>query len=178
MDIAIPCTIRRLNPDDAEEWAKLRREALESHPFAFGSSVPDEFRSLVETSSERLKGSEDSAYFGAFANDVIVGTIGIHRDGSAKRRHKCGIVAMFVRDRNRRSGIGELLMKAAIQHARSWDGVEQVLLVVNDVAPEAKRLYERNGFRTWGLEPRSLRLADRYTDATHMILDLREWQDT
>jgi GNAT superfamily N-acetyltransferase len=80
---------------------------------------------------------------------------------------------MFVRPENRRGGVGELLVRTAIEHARSWIGVEQILLVVNDVAPEAKRLYERSGFRVWGIEPRSLKHNGLYTDATQMILDLR-----
>jgi len=174
----MPSTIRRLNPGDAHAWARLRQEALETCPLTFGASLPDEFNALVETAGDRLEVREDSAFFGAFVNNALIGTIGIHRDSGAKRRHKCGIVAMFVRSGNRRSGVGALLVKAAIQHARSWEGMEQVQLVVNDVAPEAKRLYESNGFRTWGVEPRSLRHAGRYTDATHMILHLRERETT
>jgi len=174
MDTAIPFTIRMLNPGDAQAWAELRLEALETRPLAFGASLPGEFSVLVETARERLKVSEDSAAFGAFIDNALVGTIGIRRDDGAKERHKCLIVAMYVRGDHRRIGAGELLMRAAIQHARTWEGVEQILLVVNDVAPEAKRLYERFGFRSWGIEPRSLRHDGHYTDAIHMIFDLRE----
>ncbi len=172
MHKVIPCTIRRLNSDDAPAWARLRQEALETHPLAFGASLPDKFSTLIDAAIDRLKVCADSAYFGAFVKDVLIGTVGIHRDDGAKRRHKCVLVSMFVREVNRRTGAGELLMRAAIQHARSWNGVEQVLLVVNDVAPEAIRLYERSGFRTWGIEPRSLQYNGLYTGATHMILDL------
>src|SRR5882672_11249242 len=110
MDTAIPCTIRRLNPGDAQLWAVLRQEALETHPLAFSSSVPDDFNTLVETAIDRLKINEDSAFFGAFVNDVLVGTVGIHRNDGAKERHKCLLVSMFVRSENRRSGIGEMLV--------------------------------------------------------------------
>lgn len=174
MDKVIPCTIRRLNPEDAHAWAELRLQALETHPLAFGAALPEEFKSLVETAIERLAVREDSAAFGAFVDNILVGTVGIRRDDGVKERHKCLLVAMYVRSGNRRAGVGEFLVRTAIQHARSWKGVEQVLLVVNDVAPEAKRLYEKSGFRTWGIEPRSLRHDGLYTDATHMILDLRE----
>lgn len=174
MNTAIPFTIRRLNPADAPAWADLRREALETHPLTFGSSVPQEFKTLVEIAVDRLEVRDNSAFFGAFIDNALIGTVGIRRGDGEKRWHKCGIVAMFVRAGNRRSGVGGMLMKAAIDHARSWEGAEQVQLVVNDVAPEAKRLYERCGFRTWGIEPQSLRHAGRYTDATHMILNLRD----
>jgi RimJ/RimL family protein N-acetyltransferase len=166
------CTIRRLNPDDAVQWAQLRLEALETSPLAFSSSIPIEFHALVEIAIDRLELRETSAFFGAFVDDMLQGTVGIHRETGEKTRHKCTIVAMFVRAGNRRKGLGEMLMTAVIQHARDWEGVEQIQLVVNDVAPEAKRLYERCGFRTWGTEPRSLRHGGRYADATHMILKL------
>ena len=167
------CTIRRLSPEDAHEWALLRKEALETCPLAFGSSLPDDFNILVESAVDRLIVGEDSAAFGAFVDNALIGTVGIRRDDGAKRRHKCMLIAMYVRGSNRRTGVGDMLVKAAVRHARSWPGVEQLLLAVNDVAPAARRLYERNGFRTWGIEPRSLKSNGEYTDATHMILDLR-----
>jgi RimJ/RimL family protein N-acetyltransferase len=170
-----PCTIRRLNPEDAHAWAELRREALETHPLAFSSSVPNEFKTLVDIAIDRLKVCDDSAFFGAFVNDTLVGTVGIRRDEGFKRRHKAMIVAMFVRAVNRRSGVGEILMKTAIAHAGSWEDVEQIQLEVHDVALEAKRLYEKLGFHSWGIEPRSLSWKGQYTDAIHMILQLRDW---
>jgi GNAT superfamily N-acetyltransferase len=178
METAIPCTIRRLTPSDAHAWAQLRMEALETHPLAFGSSIPDEFNALIDTALERLKICDDSACFGAFVNDTLIGTVGIRRDAGAKERHKCLLIAMFVRSGNRRTGVGESLVKTAIRHARSWSGVEQILLVVNDVAPDAKRLYERCGFRSWGIEPCSLRHDGVYTDAIHMILPFNSVADS
>jgi RimJ/RimL family protein N-acetyltransferase len=81
---------------------------------------------------------------------------------------------MYVSPPNRRNGAGEMLLRAAIQRAHAWPGVEQVHLSVNDVAPEAKRLYERSSFQEWGHEPHMLCWQGQYTDAIHMILDLRE----
>ena len=68
-----------------------------------------------------------------------------------------------------------MLMKTAIGHARTWKDLDQIQLVVNDVAPEAKRLYEKLGFHSWGIEPRSLSWNGQYTDAIHMILHLQDW---
>jgi len=84
MDTAISFTIRILDPGDAPTWAKLRLEALETHPLAFGASLPGEFSVLVETARDRLKVSEDSAAFGAFIGSALVGTVGIRREGGAK----------------------------------------------------------------------------------------------
>jgi len=68
-----------------------------------------------------------------------------------------------------------MLMKTAIAHARSWEDVEQIQLEVNDVALEARRLYEKLGFHSWGIEPRSLSWKGQDTDGIHMILQLRNW---
>ncbi|HKA53073.1 MAG TPA: hypothetical protein VKJ47_05375, partial [Candidatus Binatia bacterium] len=54
-----------------------------------------------------------------------------------------------------------------------WPGVEQVQLSVTEVAGEARRLYERNGFQEWGREPRALCWQGRYVTDFHMSLDLR-----
>src|SRR4029079_13830544 len=117
MDKAIPFTIRMLNPGDAQAWAELRLEALETHPLAFGASLPGEFNDLVESARDRLKVSEDSAAFGAFVENTLVGTVGIRREHGAKERHKCLLLAMYVRSENRRSGVGESLVRSAIRHA-------------------------------------------------------------
>jgi hypothetical protein len=47
-------------------------------------------------------------------------------------------------------------------------------LAVTDAAPEACRLYERHGFRVWGVEPRALCWDGRAVDETYMILDRRD----
>ena len=172
-NVPITYTIRRLDPENAEAWAALRREALESHPLVFGASVPDDPDSLVESIRARLA-SEESCVLGAFAGASLVGIVGVRRDTGKKERHKSLIWGMFVSLTHRRSGVGAALLQTAIEHARSWPGVEQVQLAVSEVAEDARRLYERNGFQPWGREPRALCWEGRSVDETHMILDLRE----
>ena len=172
------CTVRKLDHDDAEAWASLRREALESHPLAFGASVPDDPKFLVEFILARLDSTEESAVFGAFTDRAVVGIAGIRRDTGKKERHKAFIWGMYVTAGSRRCGAGEMLLRRGIQEARSWPGVEQVHLAVSDVATDARRLYEKHGFQEWGREPRALCWEGRCADETHMVLDLREPQRT
>lgn len=171
--MATVCNVRRLVRDDAFSWATLRREALAAHPLAFGS-VPDDPKFLIEFILTILDATEESSVFGAFADKAIVGIVGIRRETGKKERHKSSLWGMYVSAGYRHGGIGEMLLRAAIQEARSWSypQVELVHLSVSEIAMEARRLYERIGFQAWGCEPRALCWEGRYADEIHMVLDL------
>ena len=170
------CTVRRLDRDDADAWASLRREALETHPLGFGASIPDDPRLLVDFVLARMAASDESAVFGAFIGVSLVGMVGIHRKTAEKERHKALIWGMYVTATRRRIGAGAMMLRTAIQYAKSWAGVVQIHLAVTEVSQDARRLYERHGFREWGREPRALCWDGRCADSTHMVLDLRETQ--
>jgi len=172
------CTVRKLDRDDAEAWALLRQEALEAHPLAFGATIPEDPKTLVESFLTRLTSNGESAVFGAFIDDSLIGIAGVRRNPGGKERHKASIWGMYVTAGSRRKGVGDLLLRTAIRQARSWAGVEQVRLAVSEVAEGARRLYERNGFQEWGREPRALRWEGRWADESHMVLDLRQSQST
>ena len=75
---------------------------------------------------------------------------------------------MYVRAGFRGSGAAGTLMAAIMEHARA--SVESVTLTVTSGNLPAIRLYERWGFRTYGVEPASVKLADgSYLDETLMI---------
>jgi RimJ/RimL family protein N-acetyltransferase len=166
------CTVRKLGLDDAVVVTALRREALEAHPLAFSASLPDDPTRLTDFLRSALAPSDDAAMFGAFVEDALVGMVGIVRNPGQKERHKALIWGMYVRSAYRRTGGGESLLRAAIHQAQSWPGVQQVHLSVTEVAAEAKRLYERNGFQEWGREPRALCWQGRYVEDSHMVLRL------
>lgn len=172
------CTVRRLGPDDVVAVVALRREALELHPLAFSASSPADPEVLSDSFRSLLALPDESAIFGAFVADTLVGMVGVVRNKGAKERHKALIWGMYVRAQNRRTGAGERLLRTAIHHAQSWPGVEQVQLSVTEIAGEARRLYERNGFQEWGRELRALCWQGRYVEDRHLVLDLRAPRST
>ena len=165
-------TVRRLGPEDAPAVHTLRREALESNPYAFGSSPEeDRFRTLAAV-VEALGPTDDRAVFGAFADGRLVGMVGILRQPRLKSRHVAFVWGMFVAPAARGRGTGRGLLDAVVAHARAWRGVVKVELGVTEAASSARRLYTTAGFRAWGRESRALCWQGRYVDQTFMTLDL------
>ena len=110
--------------------------------------------------------------FGAFDREKLIGSIGLFRIERAKRRHKASIWGMYVSETHRGKGVGRMLLDEAIRAARAMPDVRLVGLSVITVNQAARQLYLNAGFRPYGLEPRSLKVGDRYYDEEHMILEL------
>lgn len=149
----------------------LRREALESHPLAFGASIDDDRGLSLEFVRTALSDS-DQAVFGGFEGEKLIGMVGVLRATRVKVRHKAHLWGMYVSPQARGKGAGRALLEAAIGQARSWPGVEELRLEVADAAVEARKLYEAAGFRTWGQEPRALQWEGRFVDEFHLVLYL------
>jgi RimJ/RimL family protein N-acetyltransferase len=163
--------IRRLHPEDSESLVALRREALESHPLAFGASIDDDRALSLEFVRAALADS-DQAVFGGFEGEKLIGMAGVLRATRVKIHHKAHIWGMYVSRYARGKGVGRALLEAAIDQARAWPGVDQLHLGVTDAAVEARRLYETAGFRIWGREPRALQWEGRFVDEFHLVFDL------
>ena len=78
---------------------------------------------------------------------------------------------VYVRAAARGRGLGRLLVEQVIDHARGR--VEQLHATVVTTGEAARQLYRRLGFQVYGLEPRGLKVGDRYFDQELMVLLLR-----
>ena len=74
----------------------------------------------------------------------------------------------------RGQGIGRALLVALLERIRACPGVEQVSLTVVSGQEAARALYRSLGFEPYGMEPRGLKVGDRYFDNEHMVLKLPE----
>ena len=168
-----PITIRQLEVDDAEAYAKLRREMLLDSPLAFASSPSDDLFASLETTREQLRRAPESVIFGAFDPD-LAGAVGLYRDRHVKSSHKAHLWGMFVAPDHRRRGIAADLLNVTLQYARDLTDVTWVQLSVSSAAPAARKLYERSGFRLWGTEPEALRHDGQAVVEYHMALRLSD----
>jgi RimJ/RimL family protein N-acetyltransferase len=161
--------IRILKPVDAEDYRRIRLEALHNSPESFATSYEEEKDQSVDKYKTRFQ-SYESYTFGAFENDQLVGVITLVKERLLKLRHRANIAAMYVSPKKRGLGIGKALLIEAIKKANELEGIEQVYLAVVTTNEPAKNLYSSLGFKAYGAEKRGLKLGNTYLDEDLMVL--------
>ena len=165
--------IRPLREEDAAPYWNLRLEGLQNEPFAFGKSVKEHQTTAVEATAARFRETRDDNFtLGAFEQDALVGIATFIRETGIKERHKARIFGVYVTGSHRSKGVGSALLAAILEKAKEDRSLEQILLTVAVGQESASRLYLKFGFRSYGIEPRALKVGDDYIDENHMILTL------
>ena len=165
--------IRQLAAHDAPVYQPLRLRALREHPEAFGSSLEDELPLPLEQVARQLEDtSGNSVSFGAWLDGQLVGIVSLYRSPRLKTRHKALLGGMYVTPEARGNRIGKALLEHTLSYARTMDGLEDVTLAVTVGNDAARRLYLGAGFVPYGVEPRYIKLGNRYFDIEWMILSL------
>jgi RimJ/RimL family protein N-acetyltransferase len=165
-------TLRRLVPADAPAYRALRLRGLAEHADAFTSSFEEERGKPLDATARRLAPDGADAVWGAFVGGTLAGVTGLGRDPRAKCRHKALLFGMYVAPEHAGRGVGTALLRHVIAQAQRLPGLEQLVLTVTDTNVGARTLYEKAGFRSFGIEPRAIRVGERYHGKNHMILFL------
>jgi ribosomal protein S18 acetylase RimI-like enzyme len=163
--------VRILTRSDAAPFRALRLRALQEHPDAFTSSYEEDVGKPLSATEKRIA-DDGNVFWGAFVDDGIRGMVGLLPEVRAKNRHKGDIVAMYVAPEYGRRGLGVALLQAAVDYARLELKLEQLVLSVTRTNEAATQLYRSAGFRTFGIEPRAIKVAGVYHDKERMILFL------
>jgi ribosomal protein S18 acetylase RimI-like enzyme len=167
--------IRRLTEADAEEWWRLRVEALDHDPRAFGRSVNEHGDDPLETIRRRFRNALTSTLnLGAFDGGQLVGKATFMMETAEKEKHKGRVYAVYVSDSHRGRGVGRAVMERLIAEAKNCAAPEQILLAVAATQTAAAGLYRSLGFEKWGTEPAALKVGGDYVDEDHMILRIRK----
>lgn len=164
-----PVTIRQLMDADWRLWKDIRLEALQNAPESFGSSLEEESR---WTDADFQRVLKSSYVLGVFTDSALVSVAGFYALDSLKTRHRGVLWGMYTRPGQREKGMAHALMSALIQHAERC--VTQLHLTCVTCNHAAVSLYQKQGFRIYGTEPKALKMNGSFFDEYLMVLDLRE----
>ena len=117
----------------------------------------------------------DSFTLGAYSDNKIVGIVSFARDGldRVKLRHKGIMFRMYVSKDYRRQGIAKKLIEKLIERVRQISDIEQINLTVISNNDNAKKLYEKFGFITFGSESNAIKWKGKYFSEDQMALRLK-----
>lgn len=168
--------IRVLEPDDVAIFHKLRLLCLEEAPTAFGSSVTDEMALSDTTAIWRLRSDEVNGNFvlGAFADESLIGVMGLMRHERAKFHHKAELWGVYVHPAWRGQGITSQLLDDLLTRARQTT-LQTILLTVTSDNRAARALYLSRGFVVCGCEKTALFWDSAFFDMETMQLRLAEY---
>jgi ribosomal protein S18 acetylase RimI-like enzyme len=160
--------VRRLTISDAAAHRALRLRSFRDHQEAFTTSYEElEQQSLAD--AEKRIVAANMKLWGAFEGGKLCGYVGLEREARAKNRHKATLVGMYVVPEAAGSGVGRALVAALLADARA-DGLESIVLTVTEGNEKAVKLYERCGFRSFGIEPHAIKVSGRVYAKNHMVL--------
>ncbi len=163
-------TIRRLGPEDWPAYREIRLEALIAHPEAF-LSTPEGFAAQNDDALRQVLGR--MVFFaGETAEGHLIGLMAFDMGQGPRQAHRGALYQVYVRPEARGTGLAQRLLDAVFDHARGK--VSQIHLGVAAGNEPAIRLYERNGFKRYGTEPRYLYVNGRYVDEHLMVRFLDE----
>jgi ribosomal protein S18 acetylase RimI-like enzyme len=170
--------IRKLQPHESAIYREVRLACLKNVPQYFGSTYEEEIlnpKLMFETFIEN--DSSDHVMFGAFDEQRLIGITGFNRMARQRAMHRGDVVQVYVDSNYRGQNIGEKLIRHVLGYAFTLDGIEQVQLSVIASNKTAIKLYEKLGFKTFGVQPRYFKAGETYMDQQFMQLFKSDYQD-
>lgn len=170
-------TLRKLRPHESPSYREARLACLKNTPEYFGYTYEEEvlnpklrFETIIESNAQ------EQFVFGAFDQEKLIGIAGFDRMDRQRVRHRGELVQVYVDANYRGQNLGEKLVRRVLEHAFSLDGLEQAQLGVIAGNETAIALYEKLGFKTFGIQPNSVKAGNTYMDQLFMQLFKSDYQ--
>ncbi len=162
-------SIIELPPARWKEFKALRLHALKNDPAAFGSSYremasePDAM--WVKELNESKIGKKIKYFFAENHKLQVIGMIGVWFQQKEKLRHRAKLNAFFVTKNSRGHGVGEALMKTAIQFLKGKrQYIKKIDSSVNKSQATSLKAHLKQGFRVIGLATKEIKIKSKYYD--------------
>jgi ribosomal protein S18 acetylase RimI-like enzyme len=165
-------TVRALGLDDLHRYRAIRLSALQRAPMSFGSTFEEENAYSDAVFARRLEQVDGNVVFGAFDGENLLGIAAHHRHERRTERHRGTLVSVYVVPKARGLELGKALVQAVIDHAARHVVVLDAKVVATNEA--AKRIYYALGFKTYGLERKSLYVGGQYLDQELIQIDFSD----
>lgn len=162
--------LRSAQGKDAEAICEHR--AITAGETYYMARYPEECEFDVEESRNylaQLEQSQQDFHVTAFLGDRVIGDLGVTRlRDLIKYRHR-GYLGISIQKQYCDLGLGSRMVELAVQQARE-NGFEQLELGVFSDNTRAIHLYEKYGFKQYGIQPRAFKLKDgTYRDELIMV---------
>ena len=169
--------VRALEKGDLHRYRAIRLSALQRAPMAFGSSFEEENAYSDSVFARRLEQVNGNVIFGAFDGENLLGTAGMFRHDRRSERHRGTLWGVYVAPEARGLELGKALVGKVIDHAEKQVIVLDAKVVATNEA--AKRVYYALGFKTYGVERKSLNVQGQYLDQELIYIDFTDpiWKD-
>ena len=168
-------SVRSLTADDAPAYRELRLRALTQDSAAYLTSAGEYAGRTIEEVAAGLTATENSFTLGTFGKTdetALLGMATLARSGRIKLRHRADVFGVYLAPEVRGRGLAQALMGELISAARRMPGLEVLELSVTETQRSARRLYERLGFVTWGVQPDAVRESGQLLSEYHLQLRL------
>lgn len=155
--------ICKLKPEEWQAYKKLRLEALQKVPMAFGASYEESAARPDDEWKGKLE-NKKSYIFVARDGEDYIGMAAAFQEQGGKIKHIGYVWGVYVRDSYRGQKIGKKLMQAVLDELKNNSEIKKVNLNVNVNQLAAIKLYESLGFQIAGTLHKELKIADEYFD--------------
>jgi ribosomal protein S18 acetylase RimI-like enzyme len=165
-----PLQILEIKSDQLTLYKQFLTTGLVEDEENFRITVSDDLLAPFPTNDK-----EDSFTLGAYLHNELVGVVSFTRDGfdREKLRHKGILFRMYVSKQYRGMGIARRLIEEVVLRSKRLKDIEQINLTVISNNENAKKLYEKLGFETFGSERNAIKWKDKYFGEDQMVLVLK-----
>lgn len=163
--------IRKLQPNESISYREIRLTCLKNYPENFGSNYLDEkvkeklfFQGHIEQSNP------DNFVIGAFYKGSLMGISGFNRYDNIKTKHRGRIIQVYVDPEYQGQNIGSSIIKPTLVEAFKISGIEQIEIDVLTTNTKAEMVYNKIGFKEYGVQKNFLKIGSTYYDCKMMVI--------